>query len=282
MIRRLLLLLAIAGMAHATGTLYIFLEGTSFGVSVSFFPLIKKDLVSLGYTVYDNTGGGRQICNNADCAYVTAIAGSSVGTWNGSVCPDPVSTTVCRAPAIDDPYFAAHPGATLIFWQDGPTNDVSAIAGYETTLETRIVDLFARRAPACATSLSTCVFITSTIVARAWPSGNYSVYDTVRLNWNALIRSACGGTALTTNANGGAVYRCAAGSPVHYLVDVAADDRMGDPGDENSVYFNSDHVHPSPTGNGDVYNPLVEYTFINALTIGGVATTAPLTNGLRR
>lgn len=129
------------------------------------------------------------------------------------------------AAQVDRLYSPASPVNALVVW--GGTNDMVSVGGNQTaaTTHTRLADYCAaRRAAGWAVHVLTCLPRSDAAAPADFETKRQALNASIRANW-------------ATYADG--------------LIDVAADTRIGDAGDElNTTYYTSDKVHLNETGYG--------------------------------
>lgn len=233
---RLLLALVALSVAGAT-TFNIVWDGSSSTWGTGFRGQTETTLTGLGHTVQGTN---------------SAASGQNMGVYSGGCS----GTMVCEAPSDVDPILNAYPGVQIL-WIQNPTNDIIANNTGEEGYS-RLQDYLARRSGAWHARL------TMTITPRTGGSPDHTTAESRRQTYNTLVRNGCAGTAIYTNASGGVVYRCSSSWFAHYLIDAAADSRIGDEGDQDdTTYYQVDAIHLN-TSNG---SPIVADLIVHALTV---------------
>jgi hypothetical protein len=96
---------------------------------------------------------------------------------------------------------------------------------------------------------------------------DHATAEARRQTYNGLARSTCAdAVTVLANGSGGVALKCGPGSPYSYVVDPAADTRIGDDGDQtDTTYYSGDGIHLNATG-GAIVADLITAAMEDAAT----------------
>jgi hypothetical protein len=174
--------------------------------------------------------------------YSTNIAAGGEILGDYASCPSS-SLMMCQYATQAAPHLNEHVGMNVL-WLQNATNDlcfasstVDGATGYA-----RVLDYLSR----AGTSWEK---ITMTQTPRNLVSGtDTATCESRRVDYNSRVMAGClSPTRIYYDAvNLGAVQKCAEGSPYNYVVDVAADTRLGCSGCQNNAMYYGDGTHGTP------------------------------------
>ena len=205
---------------------------------------------------------------------------AAIGQIVGAYAACPISTLmVCQYSTEVAPHLNEYAGQNVL-WLQNATNDlcydgdgVDAATGYG-----RVLDYFVRANPSWK-------FVTMTQTPRNLLTVSGATCETRRADYDSRVLTGCGAGKVRIYydpTNQGAAYRCQPGSPYQYVVDVAADTRIGCAGCQNdTTYYQADGTHGTPLWH-QIVAAMVAPAVQDALTAGIWRMPCPVIGRMER